>query len=110
MRNLFAVPWLTLGRRTLLSMGLAVLVVVSIFALLKIGSGGKHAPEKELLTGSNQKVPVRTSPSKTRWLPPRSGSIGTCPAAGAKHGDGSSACSVAAAAAEPVVKRLAGPL
>ena len=30
MRNLFAVPWLTLGRRTLLSMGLAVLVVVGV--------------------------------------------------------------------------------
>ena len=63
MRNQFAVPWLTLGRRTLLSIGLAVLVVVGIFALLKIGSGGKHAPEKELLTGSIQKAPVRTSPS-----------------------------------------------
>jgi hypothetical protein len=63
MRNLFAVPWLTLGRRTLLSMGVAVILVVGIFALLKVGGGGKHAPAKELLTGSIQKAPVRTSPS-----------------------------------------------
>ena len=63
MRNLFAVPWLTLGRRTLLSIGVAVILVVGIFALLKIGSGGKHAPAKELLTGPIQKAPVRITPS-----------------------------------------------
>ena len=104
MRNLFAVPWLTLGRRTLLSIGLAVIVVVGIFALLKIGSGGKHAPAKELLTGSIQKAPVRTSPSNdpmASFLAPVLSE--PAPAAGAKHGDGSSAGSVAAAAAKPVV-------
>jgi hypothetical protein len=63
MRNLFAVPWLILSRRTLLSMIAAVILVFGIFALLKIGGGGKHAPAKELLTGSIQKPPVRTSPS-----------------------------------------------
>jgi len=64
MRNLFAVPWLTLSRRTLLSIVAAVILVFSIFALLKISSGGKQEPAKELLTGSIQKSPaVRKPPS-----------------------------------------------
>lgn len=58
MPNLFAVPWLTLGRRSLLSIVAALLVVLGIFALLKIGSGGKQAPAKELITGSIQRSPA----------------------------------------------------
>src|SRR6266478_3816044 len=64
MRNLFAVPWLTPCRRTLLSIVAAVILVFSIFALLKISSGGKQEPAKELLTGSIQKsAAVRKPPS-----------------------------------------------
>src|SRR6266436_9086897 len=64
MRNLFAVPWLTPCRRTLLSIVVAVILVFSIFALLKISSGGKQEPAKELLTGSIQKsAAVRKPPS-----------------------------------------------
>ena len=61
MRNLFAVPWLALGRRTLLSIVAAVILVFGIFALLKIDSPGKHSPAKELITGSIPKSPGRTS-------------------------------------------------
>jgi hypothetical protein len=64
MRNLFALPWLTPSRRPLLSIVAAVILVFSIFALLKISSGGKQEPDKELLTGSIQKSPaVRKAPS-----------------------------------------------
>ena len=63
MRNLFAVPWLALGRRTLLSIVAAVILVFGIFALLKIDSGGKHTPVKELITGSIPKSPGRTASS-----------------------------------------------
>jgi hypothetical protein len=42
----------------------AVILVFSIFALLKISSGGKQEPAKELLTGSIQKsAAVRKPPS-----------------------------------------------
>jgi hypothetical protein len=58
MRNLFAVSWLTAGRRTLLSIAAALVVVLGIFALLKIGSGGKQVPAPELITGSIQRSPV----------------------------------------------------
>src|SRR5258708_39842472 len=64
MRNLFAVPWLTPCRRTLLSIVAAVILAFSIFALLKISSGGKQDPAKELLRGSIQKsAAVRKPPS-----------------------------------------------
>jgi hypothetical protein len=63
MRNLFAAPWLTRSRRPLLSIVAAVILVFSVFALLKISSGGKQEPAKELLTGSIQKSPaVRKAP------------------------------------------------
>jgi hypothetical protein len=47
-----------------LSIVAVVILVFGIFALLKISSGGKQEPAKELLTGSIQKSPaVRKSPS-----------------------------------------------
>ena len=52
MRHLFAVPWLTPSRRPLLSIGVVVILVFSLFALLKVNSGGTRGPAKELLTGS----------------------------------------------------------
>jgi len=51
MRHLFAMPWLTQSRRTLL--GIAVVVLVfGAFALLKAINGGREPPTKELMTGS----------------------------------------------------------
>jgi hypothetical protein len=55
MRNLFAVPWLTLRFRTLLSFAVAMILVLSVFALLKIGNRGKQTSAEELITGSVQK-------------------------------------------------------
>jgi hypothetical protein len=52
MRHLFAAPWLTPIGRTLLSIGVVVILMFGIFALLKVVSGGKQAPAKELITGS----------------------------------------------------------
>jgi hypothetical protein len=52
MRHLFAVPWLTPIRRTLLSIGVVMILMFGIFALLKVVNGGKQAPAKELITGS----------------------------------------------------------
>ena len=46
MRNLFAVPWLTPSRRTVLSIVAAVIVVFSIFVLVKISVGAKQVPAK----------------------------------------------------------------
>ena len=55
MRTLFAVPWLSSsGRRLLISLVTALLLVFGVFALLKIGGGGKHA-SPELVTGSIQR-------------------------------------------------------
>ena len=54
MRNLFAVPWLTLSYRTVVTILAAVISVFSIFGLLKINSGIK-TPAKEMLTGSIQR-------------------------------------------------------
>src|SRR5437016_6431133 len=60
MRNIFAVARLT----PVLSFVVVAILVFSIFALLKISSGGKQEPGQELLTGSNQKSPaVRKPPS-----------------------------------------------
>ena len=53
MRNLFAVPWLTLSYRTVVTILAAVISVFSIFGLLKINSG--MTPAKEMLTGSIQR-------------------------------------------------------
>src|SRR6478672_10258137 len=56
-RNLFAVPRLVLN--TLVSILAAVILVFSIFGLLRINSGketpAKETPAKELLTGSIQR-------------------------------------------------------
>ena len=55
MRTLFAVPWLSSsGRRLLISLVTALLLVSGVFALLKISGGGKHA-SPELVTGSIQR-------------------------------------------------------
>src|SRR3954453_24131769 len=64
MRTLFAVPWLSSsGRRLLVSLVTAVLLVIGVFALLKIGGGGKLS-SPELVTGSIQRSPaVRKSAS-----------------------------------------------
>src|SRR5258708_33405906 len=60
MRNIFAVARLT----PVLSFVVVAILVFSIFALLKISSGGKQEPGQELLTGSLQKSPaVRKPPS-----------------------------------------------
>ena len=41
MRTLFAMPWLSLsGRRLLISLVTALVLVSGVFALLKIGGGG----------------------------------------------------------------------
>jgi hypothetical protein len=54
----------TPSRRPLLSIVTVAILVFSIFALLKIDSGEKEEPAKELLTGSIQKPPaVRKAPS-----------------------------------------------
>src|SRR2546430_12014734 len=58
MRNIFAVARLT----PVLSFVVVAILVFSIFALLKISSGGKQEPGQELLTGSIQKSPVVRKP------------------------------------------------
>ena len=55
MRTLFAVPWFSKsGKRLLISLATALLLVSGVFALLKIGGGGKRA-SPELVTGSIQR-------------------------------------------------------
>ena len=44
MQNLLAARWLSSGRQTLLSIVVAVILVFSIIALLKVNSGAKQAP------------------------------------------------------------------
>jgi biopolymer transport protein ExbB/TolQ len=64
MRNLLAARWLSSGRQTLLSIVVAVILVFSIIALLKVNSGAKQVPAEELLTGSIPKSSaVRKSPN-----------------------------------------------
>jgi hypothetical protein len=64
MRNLFAAPWLSPSRGTLLIVVVVLILVFSVLGLLKIRSGGKQAPGEELLTGSIQKSQAfRKSPS-----------------------------------------------
>jgi hypothetical protein len=50
MRNLVAAPKLTSGHQALLSVVVAVILVFTVMALLKVNSGAKQEPE--LLTGS----------------------------------------------------------
>ena len=58
MRTLFAVPWFsTSGKRLLISLATALLLVSGVFALLKTGGGGKRA-SPELVTGSIQRSQV----------------------------------------------------
>ncbi len=57
MRNLLAARRLSSGRQALLSIVVAVILVFSITALLKINSGAKQAPAEELLTGSIPRSP-----------------------------------------------------
>jgi hypothetical protein len=52
MRQLFALPWLTPIRRTLVGIGVVVILMFGLFALLKITNSGRQAPAKELITGS----------------------------------------------------------
>jgi hypothetical protein len=62
MRTLFAVPWLSSsGRRLLINLVTALLLVFGVFALLKISGVGKHA-SPELVTGS-----IQRSPAVRRW-------------------------------------------
>jgi hypothetical protein len=50
--------------KTLLSIVVAVILVFSVIALLKVNSGAKQAPAKELFTGSIPRSPaIRKSPS-----------------------------------------------
>ena len=44
MRHLFAVPWLTPIRRTLLGIGVVVILMFGLFALVKVTNGGRQAP------------------------------------------------------------------
>jgi hypothetical protein len=63
MRGLFAVPWLTPSRRTLLGIGVVAILVFGLCALLKVSNDGRQAPAKELITGSIPKAaPVRKPP------------------------------------------------
>jgi hypothetical protein len=52
MRHLFAVPWLTPIGRTLLGIGVVVILMFGLFALLEVPNGERQAPAKELITGS----------------------------------------------------------
>ena len=55
MRTLFAVPWFsTSGKRLLISLVTALLLVAGLFTLLKIGGAGKRA-SPDLVTGSIQR-------------------------------------------------------
>jgi hypothetical protein len=65
MRNLFAVPWLSPSRGTLLIFVVVLILVFSVLGLLKTSSGGKHAPGEELLTGSIQKSQAFRKPPST---------------------------------------------
>src|SRR5262252_2025162 len=64
MRHLFAVPWLTPSRPTLLGVVVLTILVFGAFALLKNTSGGRPAPASEPITGSIPRAaPVRKPPS-----------------------------------------------
>src|SRR5262249_21221407 len=64
MRHLFAVPWLTASRPTLLGVVVLTILVFGAFALLKSTSGERQAPASELITGSIPRAaPVKNPPS-----------------------------------------------
>ena len=64
MRNLVAARRVSSGRSSVLSIVIAGVLVLGVFALLKVNSGAKQAPTEELLTGSIARSPaVRKSPS-----------------------------------------------
>src|SRR5262249_60302590 len=64
MQHLSAVPWITPSRRTLRGIAVVAILVFGFFALLKVTSGGKQAPAKELIKGSIPRAaPVRKPPS-----------------------------------------------
>src|SRR6266566_7632504 len=56
MRQLSAVPWLISGGRIALSILCVATLVCGVFGLLKISIGEKRAPNKELTTGSVQRM------------------------------------------------------
>ena len=89
MRNLFAVPWLTLSYRTVVTILAAVISVFSIFGLLKINSRIK-TPAKEMLTGSIQRSHGVLKPASSDPMAAfhRSRFDSLKPTAGAKHDDG----------------------
>jgi len=64
MRNLVAARWPSSGGQILFTIVVAVILVFSVIALLKVNSGAKQAPAGELLTGSiPRSSAVRKSPS-----------------------------------------------
>src|SRR5262249_5470662 len=104
MRHLFAVPWLTPSRPTLLGVVVLTILVFGAFALLKNTSGGRQAPASGLITGSNPKSPPCLKPplqySNGRF--PQS-SLNPTDGPRTKHGGGSRSCSVAAPATQTAV-------
>src|SRR5262249_6525065 len=64
MRDLFAVPWLTPSRPTLLGVVVLAILVFGAFALLKSTSDGTQASATEIITGSIPRAaPDRNPPS-----------------------------------------------
>src|SRR5262249_27983448 len=62
MRQLSAVPWLSSGGRITLSILCVATLVCGVFGLLKISTGERQAPNKELTTGSIQQSPAVRKP------------------------------------------------
>jgi len=108
------VPWLTLGPPDLcLASGVAVILVVGIFALLKIGSGGKTRAGKGTAHGVHPEG-ARCVPRHrmTRWPSfPRSSSIGNRSSRPVQSTAMDRApVPLPRPRPKPVVKRMAGPL
>jgi hypothetical protein len=97
MRHLFALPWLTPSRRTLLGIGVVAVLVFGLFALLKVANGGGQAPAKELITGSIPRAaPVRKPPPNDPMAAFLSPASSTYHPTHAKHGGGATCSSFAA--------------
>jgi len=83
MRHLFAVPRLTRIGRTLLGIGVVVILMFGVFALLEVPNGERQAPSKELITGSIPgAAPVRQPPPNdpmAAFLSPASTQLTTHP-------------------------------
>ena len=62
MRNLVAARRVSSGRPTVLSIVIAGILVVGVFAFLKVNSGAKQAPAEELLTDSIARSPAVHKP------------------------------------------------